>query len=64
MTVLIEFEGIITDCSLKTQEPDELLDFNLEVDNVVNKVVMHTNLLKDVLAELDHTSDTMEVIFN
>lgn len=61
VTVLIEEEGIITDCSLKTQEPDELLDFNLAQDNVLNKVLLKTELLKDVLSELDPTCDVLEV---
>ena len=60
--MLIEEEGIITECSLKTQEPDELLNFNLEEENVLNKIVLQTELLKDVLAELDPSSELIEVI--
>ena len=59
--ILIEEEGIITECSLKTQEPDELLNFNLETESVLNKIVLQTELLKDVLAELDPSSDLIEV---
>lgn len=40
---------------------DTLLDFHLETENVVNKVVLQTELLKDVMAELDPTSDLVEV---
>ena len=64
VTVLIEEDGIITDCSLKTQEPDELLDFHLEPENVLNKVVLQTELLKDILSELDSSSDLIEVKHN
>lgn len=46
---------------MKTQTPDELLDFHLEPENVVNKVVLQTELLKDILSELDTTSDLIEV---
>ncbi|XP_076175496.1 cell cycle checkpoint protein RAD1 isoform X5 [Ptiloglossa arizonensis] len=60
VTVLIEEDGIITDCSLKTQDPDELLDFHLEPENVLNKVVLQTELLKDILSELDPTSNIIE----
>lgn len=64
MSIIIEENGVITDCSLKTQDPDELLDFRLEPENVLNKVVLQTELLKDILSELDPTSDLMEVEHN
>ena len=43
MTLLcfrLEEDGVLTDCSIKTQEPDEILDFNFSSDNVVNKIIM------------------------
>ncbi|XP_076175493.1 cell cycle checkpoint protein RAD1 isoform X2 [Ptiloglossa arizonensis] len=64
VTVLIEEDGIITDCSLKTQDPDELLDFHLEPENVLNKVVLQTELLKDILSELDPTSNIIELLLS
>lgn len=64
LSILIEEDGIITDCSLKTQTPDELLDFHLEPENVVNKVVLQTELLKDILSELDTTSDLIELLLS
>lgn len=59
---MIEEKGIITECALKTQEPKDLLDFQLEVENVTNKVLLQTELLKDILLELDPTSEFIEVI--
>ncbi|XP_024867988.1 cell cycle checkpoint protein RAD1-like [Temnothorax curvispinosus] len=61
VSVIIEEDGVITDCSLKTLEVDALLDFHLEAENVVNKVVLRTELLKDVMAELDPTSELVEL---
>jgi len=61
VSVIIEEDGVITDCSLTTLEVDTLLDFHLESENVVNKVVLKTELLKDVINELDPTSDLVEV---
>ncbi|XP_011140010.1 cell cycle checkpoint protein RAD1 [Harpegnathos saltator] len=61
LSVIIEEDGVITDCSLKTLEVDALLDFHLEAKNVVNKVVLQTELLKDIIAELDPTSDLVEL---
>lgn len=60
LSIIIEEDGVITDCSLKTLETDTLLDFHLEAENIVNKVVLQTELLKDVIAELDPTSELVE----
>jgi len=46
---------------LKTLEVEELLDFHLDTENIVNKVVLQTELLKAVMAELDPTSQLVEV---
>lgn len=62
MTILIEEDGVIVDCSLKTREPEDILDFNMEPESVVNKVLLHSELLKDVLQELDSTSSHIEVL--
>lgn len=64
VTVLIEEDGVITDCSLKTQEPEKLLNFGLEAPDVINKVVLQTELLKDILAELDPTSELIELLLS
>lgn len=36
----LEDNGVLTDCSLKTQESDETLDFNFNSANVVNKIII------------------------
>lgn len=41
-----------------------MLDFHLEPENVLNKVVLQTELLKDILSELDSSSDLIEVKHN
>lgn len=61
VSIIIEVDGVITDCSLKTLEVDTLLDFHLEPENVVNRVLLQTELLKDITAELDPTSEIVEV---
>ncbi|XP_016838743.1 cell cycle checkpoint protein RAD1 [Nasonia vitripennis] len=64
VTVLIEEDGVIVDCSLKTQEPDEILDFDLHPSTVVNKVLLHSELLKDVLSELDPSCNHLELFLS
>ena len=36
----MEDAGILTDCSIKTQEPEDLLDFDFCGENVENKIIM------------------------
>ena len=36
----LEEEGVLTDCTIKTLEPDEVLDFNFCSTNVINKIIM------------------------
>ena len=40
----LEEDGVLTDCSIKTLEPDEVLDFNFCSTNVVNKIIMKVRL--------------------
>ena len=37
---LVEDAGILTDCSIKTQEPEDLLDFDFSGESVENKIIM------------------------
>ena len=37
---LAEEGGILTDCSIKTQEPEDIVDFNFSSADVVNKIIM------------------------
>lgn len=64
VTVLIEEDGIITDCSLKTQDPDEILDFHMETELVLNRVVLKTTLLRDIWTELDPSSEYLELLLS
>lgn len=37
---------MVTDCSIRTEEPDEALDFNFTSANVVNKIIMKVKMTK------------------
>lgn len=41
---LVEDAGILTDCSIKTQEPEDLLDFDFSGESVENKIIMKVKL--------------------
>lgn len=36
----LEEGGVLTDCSIQTQEPDETLDFDFSSAEVLNKIIM------------------------
>ncbi|XP_063963632.1 cell cycle checkpoint protein RAD1-like [Lytechinus pictus] len=64
LLLMLEESGVVTDCSIKTLEPDEMLDFNFCSANVVNKIIMKSDCLKDAFQELDMTSEVIEILLS
>lgn len=64
LQLLLEENGVLTDCSLKTLEPEETLDFNFNSLNVVNKIIMKSECLKEAFAELDMSSEVLEILMS
>lgn len=56
----LEEEGIITDCSLKTMGDCDILDFEIVNSEVVCRVILRAPDFKDVLVDLDSSSDFVE----
>ena len=54
----------MTDCSIQTLEADETLDFDFTSANVVNKLIMLSECLKEAFAELDMSSDVLEILLS
>ena len=53
----LEEGDVVTECSIKTHEAVETLDFEFYGSNVVNKIIMKVNtLLCTCLVEFDHVS--------
>ena len=51
----LEEGDVVTECSIKTHEAVETLDFEFYGSNVVNKIIMKVNtLLNTCLVEFDH----------
>ena len=42
----LEEGGVLTDCRIRTFEPDDTLDFNFTSANVVNKIILHVGTWK------------------
>ena len=60
----LEESGVLTDCSIQTLEADETLDFDFCSANVVNKIVIHAECLREAFAELDMSSDVLEILLS
>ncbi|KAG1667494.1 Cell cycle checkpoint protein RAD1 [Nymphon striatum] len=64
LVLLLEEGGVITDCSIKTLEPDDLVDFDFSTANITNKLIMKSDSLKETWSDLDMTSDTLEIFIS
>ena len=64
LTILLEDRGVISDSRINTREAEECLDFNFANANVVSKIIMSSQLLKDILSELDSSSEYIQFIIS
>lgn len=64
LVLMLEDSGVLTDCSIKTQESEETLDFNFNSANVVNKIIIKSECLKEAFSELDMTSEVLEILMS
>lgn len=65
LVLALEEDGAVTDCSIKTLEPDEILDFEFRGDNVTSKAIVVGECLKQALSELDTTtSDSLRLLMS
>ena len=61
LILLLEEQGVVSDCKIRTREPEPCLDFNFATANIVSKVIMKSEYLKDVFTELDTLSEMVEL---
>ena len=57
----LEENGVLTDCKIQTQDAEETLDFDFTGANVVDKIIMQAECLREAFAELDMSSDVLEI---
>jgi len=60
LELIIEENGVVTDCNLKTFPPDNLVDFSMDPD-AHNRVTMTSDLMKTFIKEIDPTSEVVEI---
>ncbi|KAM8793142.1 cell cycle checkpoint protein RAD1-like [Eudromia elegans] len=61
LVLFLEEGGVVTVCKINTQEPEELLDFDFCSTNVVNKIILQSEGLREAFAELDMTSEVLQI---
>ncbi|RVE65903.1 hypothetical protein OJAV_G00121390 [Oryzias javanicus] len=61
LTLYLEEGGVVTVCKIKTQEPEELIDFDFCSTNVINQVILQSESLKEAFSELDMTSEVLTI---
>lgn len=60
--LFLEEGGVVTVCKINTQEPEETLDFDFCSTNVINKIILQSEGLREAFSELDMTSDVLQII--
>ncbi|XP_073537682.1 cell cycle checkpoint protein RAD1 [Phyllobates terribilis] len=61
LTLFLEEGGVVTVCKIHTQEPEETLDFDFCSTNVLNKIILQSEGLREAFSELDMSSDFLQI---
>ncbi|XP_064410254.1 cell cycle checkpoint protein RAD1 isoform X2 [Latimeria chalumnae] len=61
LTLFLEEGGVVTVCKIHTQEPEETLDFDFCSTNVINKIILQSESLREAFAELDMSSEVLQI---
>ncbi|OCU02610.1 RAD1 checkpoint DNA exonuclease L homeolog isoform X2 [Xenopus laevis] len=64
LILFLEESGVVTVCKINTQEPEETLDFDFCSTNVLNKIILQSEGLREAFAELDMTSEFLQIIMS
>lgn len=64
LTLLIEDSGIVSECTLKTFEAREILDFEVSPSSYINKIVMRSEFLTEAWHDLDVTKDVLLLLLS
>uniref|UniRef100_F1LDQ1 Cell cycle checkpoint protein RAD1 n=2 Tax=Ascaris suum TaxID=6253 RepID=F1LDQ1_ASCSU len=64
LKVMLEKDGIVVKCVIRTQNPDVVLDFDFDASKIPIKVIMKPQKLKEAFHEFDSSSSTVTVKVN
>jgi cell cycle checkpoint protein len=60
----LEEEGVLTECSIRTVELDELSIFEFTSEDAINKIILRSEPLKEIFSSIDPSSDTLELVLS
>jgi cell cycle checkpoint protein len=58
----LEDNGVITECNINTLEAEEIVNFDFDFDTVVNKIIMKSECLREIISDIDVTNELIEII--
>jgi len=61
LKLLLEEGGIVTDCSIRTYDPDEIMDFEFSLTSIAAKIIMKAEPIRETFNDLDSSSEYMEI---
>uniref|UniRef100_A0A1B6D9P5 Cell cycle checkpoint protein RAD1 n=1 Tax=Clastoptera arizonana TaxID=38151 RepID=A0A1B6D9P5_9HEMI len=64
LKMILEENGIITDCLLKTMNADDILDFHFPTNSEINKIIVLANDFKEIFNDLDTSTDYVELFLS
>lgn len=64
LVLVLEEDGVVTDCSIETMVAEDTVTFNLENDHLLNKVILRSECLKEFFYEIDGDGDIVDIFFN
>lgn len=64
LVLLLEDEGVITDCSINTSEPEDPLNIDIRSTEIPSNIIMKSQWLAEVFNDLDMTSDSVEIMIS
>mmetsp|Transcript_25154 Transcript_25154/g.65628 ORF Transcript_25154/g.65628 Transcript_25154/m.65628 type:complete len:292 (-) Transcript_25154:278-1153(-) len=64
LVLLLEDEGVLTDCSVRTSEPSDPLGIEVRQTEIPGNIIMKSHWLAEVFAEFDPTSESVEIVIS
>ena len=61
LVMMLEEGGVVTDCSIRTMEPDEPNEIDIRSTEIPSNIIMKSHWLAEVFAELDQSSEHMKI---
>ncbi|KAM3187937.1 hypothetical protein ACTXT7_001259 [Hymenolepis weldensis] len=57
----LEDSGVVAECNIKTMDALEVLDFDFANSQIISKVILKSDCMREAFSELDVTSDVLEI---